>query len=321
MAPLRSSDRRKLGDEVISRFELTSPDSAIQVASLDVSGTEADDATKQRSILRNALCPENLQSARFMTTQGPDLRPVSGTVYVGSHTKSDAPRVLWFWVDDQLCPTVYTLWRFPRLIPDMLTADMVIDKLQGGADLMTPGLGNGPPFDRRATKGAVVAVSGVSKPDQPMAVGTCLVDISALGSVQGVKGAAVRTLHVEGDELWSFSMTGKAGIPYEEYVAKMPEDMKVVTDKAAGLNLAQGDEHDGGVALGESAQDDLDRTSDLARDTSAPADDTKLSIKGQSCSEQWRNVLTYQTSMRPSRMPFCMRYIHRGLNTTPLHMG
>lgn len=54
--------------------------------------------------LRNSLLPEGSLSARFTTTAGPKLSPVSGTVYVGAF-ESQEQRVLWFKIDEKLVPT------------------------------------------------------------------------------------------------------------------------------------------------------------------------------------------------------------------------
>lgn len=70
---------------------------------------------------------------------------------------------------------------------------------------MTPGLARGPPFPPKATKGAIVAVASLEKPDIPMVVGVCKIDISDLQKVQGVKGNAVEGTHWVGDELWAWS--------------------------------------------------------------------------------------------------------------------
>ena len=76
---------------------------------------------------------------------------------------------------------------------------------------MTPGLAGGPPFPRAAKKGALVAIASTEAPSVPVAVGTCEIDVSALGRVQGSKGHAVRILHWAGDELWAWSASGKPG--------------------------------------------------------------------------------------------------------------
>jgi translation initiation factor 2D len=91
-------------------------------------------------------------------------------------------------------------------------------KLRSGADLMTPGLANEPPFDERAVKGAVVAVASLDRVTVPLFVGICEIDVSALGEVQGTKGHAVRGIHWEGDELWAWSPSSRPGVPAPEYL-------------------------------------------------------------------------------------------------------
>lgn len=168
-------------------------------------------------------------TARFTTTAGPDLRELQGIVYVGTHSDGDE-RVLWFKLehgpgaDKRLYPTVYTLWHNPNLVPLLYTPEFVMGKLHGGADLMTPGLANEPPFPARAVKGAVVAVASVDKHTVPLFVGVCEIDVSALGEVQGTKGHAVRGLHWEGDELWAWSSASRPGRPAPEYLQGWDED-------------------------------------------------------------------------------------------------
>ena len=100
LAPLRSSDRRKIADQIIADYK-------IEVPRNDELGTEKDEQTSQASALgafRNALLPENALSARFMTTAGPNLSPVSGTVYVGSYEGAEQ-RILWFKMEERFLPT------------------------------------------------------------------------------------------------------------------------------------------------------------------------------------------------------------------------
>jgi len=135
---------------------------------------------------------------------GPELKLVSGTVYVGSHP-GEEQRILWIKLDDRIVPTVYTLWRHPGLVPLLHTPEIVVEKMRGGADLNTPGLARGPPFPARAVKGATVAIASYEKPSVPRIVGVCEIDVSALEDVRGKKGHAVRGLHWDGDEIWSWS--------------------------------------------------------------------------------------------------------------------
>ncbi|OOQ82445.1 putative RNA binding protein Ligatin/Tma64 [Penicillium brasilianum] len=240
LSPLRSSDRRKIADQIIKDYQITVPAATTE--------TPADGATTPTlASIRNALLPENALTARFTTTAGPDLREVQGIVYVGSHPDEDE-RVLWFKVehgpgsDKRLYPTVYTLWHNPNLVALLYTPEMVMRKLHGGADLMTPGLANEPPFPERAVKGAVVAVAGLDKHTVPLFVGVCEIDVSALGEVQGTKGHAVRGLHWEGDELWAWSSSSRPGRPAPEYLKGWDEeedDTEEVEEAVGGLTLEE----------------------------------------------------------------------------------
>jgi len=194
-------------------------------------------------------------SARFTTTAGPDLKQVSGTIYVGSHEgTAGEQRVLWVKAGDSMYPTVYTLWHNPRIVPLLYTPLVVVEKLQGGADLMTPGLQRGPPFPSKATKGAIVAIASLEAPTVPMAVGECAIDVSALGQVQGTKGHAVSTFHWAGDEIWSWSSTGKAGRQPPDVLEGWDDNKDEepsLADRTAAVDLDDDDDDDdeGGVAL------------------------------------------------------------------------
>ena len=102
LAPIRSSDRRRTADQIIT-------DLGLEVSATDDANTEEKAAaTAERSSLRNSLLPDNSQSARFTTTHGPNLKKISGTVYVGTHL-GDEQRVLWVNIEDKMFPTGGTL--------------------------------------------------------------------------------------------------------------------------------------------------------------------------------------------------------------------
>ncbi|KAL4768542.1 hypothetical protein BDW60DRAFT_210835 [Aspergillus nidulans var. acristatus] len=233
LSPLRSSDRRKLADQIISDYKIAIPSTPAEAS--DVTATNPAQPTL--TSIRNALLPENCLSARFTTTAGPDLREVQGTVYVGTHSDGEE-RVLWFKIDQgpgaekRLYPTVYTLWHNPNIVPLLHTPEFVMGKLRSGADLMTPGLANEPPFDERAVKGAVVAVASLDRVTVPLFVGICEIDVSALGEVQGTKGHAVRGIHWEGDELWAWSPSSRPGVPAPEYLERWDD---VEEEREAGI--------------------------------------------------------------------------------------
>ncbi|KAK4633928.1 Translation machinery-associated protein 64 [Fulvia fulva] len=247
LAPLRSSDRRKLADQIINDFQLDR-DTERVVHDTQTPAQKAE-ATAARTSLRNTLLPDNLQSARFTTTHGPELKTANGTVYVGSQDGEEA-RILWFQVDGRMYPTVYTLWRNPDMVPLLHTPGIVVKKLQGGADLMTPGLAGGPPFPPNAKKGAIVAVASTDNPSVPVAVGVCEIDVSALERVQGAKGHAVENMHWAGDELWNYSTGSKPGQEPPEEIDGWVKVLEArgLAEKVQEMSLDAG-EGEGGVPL------------------------------------------------------------------------
>ncbi|OAG10829.1 uncharacterized protein CC84DRAFT_1113438 [Paraphaeosphaeria sporulosa] len=244
LSPLKSSERRRTADQIIADFQIPLP--------VETTADPEDKAASTAGLtaLRRSLLPENALSARFTTTAGPDLKQVSGTVYVGSHEGTgEEQRILWAKVGEKMYPTVYTLWHNPGIIPLLYTPSFVVEKLQGGADLMTPGLQRGPPFPKRATKGAVVAIASLERPTVPMAVGSCEIDVSSLGTVQGMKGHAVSTFHWTGDELWSWNPSGKPGSEPPAALQGWDDeaDDTALATQTAGIDLQ--DDQEGGVAL------------------------------------------------------------------------
>ncbi|KAL8698046.1 MAG: hypothetical protein Q9224_002030 [Gallowayella concinna] len=249
LAPLRSSERRRIADQIIAEYGVEVPSK--QEEHQPEQGN--DTATLGIGAIRNRLLPENSQSARFTTTAGKDLKQVSGTIYVGAHPTQEL-RVLWIKIEERIIPTVYTLWSNPGLVPLLHTPDIVLQKLRGGADLMTPGLARGPPFPSKATKGSVVAIASVEKPSVPVVVGVCEIDIAALREVRGAKGHAVRGEHWDSDEIWAWSRGGAGGggkAPEEIEGWDLDNDTEVVEDRLNHVAIADSDDeqNEGGVPL------------------------------------------------------------------------
>jgi translation initiation factor 2D len=258
LSPLRSSDRRKLADQIIAEYEIHVP----TLQEIDSTAAENQDApsnqpTPALSSIRTSLVPETCLAARFTTHAGANATLVSGTVYVGAHLGQEE-RILWiqYGKDSKLYPTVYTLWHNPGLTPLLHTQDFVIEKLRTGADLMTPGLVGGPPWPSRAKIGSVIAVAGLQKPSVPVWVGACKIDVSNLGRVQGAKGAAVEGIHWEGDEIWSWSQFASGGRKGPESIDGWDIPSADMQDEINKLDLEDNDEdedgHDGGVILAAS---------------------------------------------------------------------
>jgi len=147
--------------------------------------------------------------------------------------------------------SVYTLWHNASLLPLINTPRVVVEKLQSGADLMTPGLA-GPPFPERAIKGSLVSIAALDAPSVPLSIGECMIDIASLETTQGAKGKAVEVIHCVGDELWSFSVSGKGGRqpPTEILEEVQVDEVDVKTTKNLEKMTLQDDEDtDGGIAL------------------------------------------------------------------------
>ena len=293
-APLRSSDRRKLADQIIQEYQLDLPQADNETAE------QKAEATAARSSLRNSLLPDNVQSARFTTTHGPDLKHASGSVYVGSQNGEDA-RILWWQIDGKMYPSVYTLWRNADIVPLLHTPGIVVKKLQGGADLMTPGLAGGPPFPPQAKQGAVVAIASTDSPTVPVAVGVCKIDVSALQQVQGARGHAVETLHWYGDELWSHSTNSRPGQQCPEQIDGWAQVLETrgLTEKVEALDVDDLDD-DGGVSLkdGETNDDTVKAQggqADAVDGEDAPANEetTSSKLSQKEVDQAFRNAFLY----------------------------
>jgi translation initiation factor 2D len=300
---LRSSDRRKTADQIIKDLDLSLKAPVSDAASAE----EKAASTAELSALRNSLLPDNSLSARFTTTHGPDLKLVSGTVYVGSHN-GDEQRVLWAKINDRMYPTVYTLWSNPGILPLLHTGSFVVEKLRGGADLMTPGLYGGPPFPANATKGSIVAVSSAENPSVPLVVGYCEIDVSALRQVQGTKGHAVRTIHWSGDELWSWSANGNPGTTPPERLEGWLEkdvDLDELDRRTEQLDLKRDEgEEDGGVSLGADRKAPTNNSQNL-EEREEEEESREMTTKGRLISSNLVKIsLTTRRNRR--RLPQCL---------------
>lgn len=152
---------------------------------------------------------------------------------------------------------VYTLWRHPQLIPLLHTPDFVLQKLKGGADLMTPGLARGPPFPSKAVINSLVAVASIERPSVPRFVGVCEIDIASTQQVQGAKGHAVKGYHWEGDEIWAWSQGGSTGENAPEEVQGWDQDKGTedINEEMQNLTVddTEADADNGGILLDDAA--------------------------------------------------------------------
>ncbi|KAG0034048.1 hypothetical protein BGZ81_006389 [Podila clonocystis] len=191
-SPLRSSDKRRLRDEILASFpELKEMESPIPDTPINT-----------------VITPEGLQSAKFTS-----YIEEPGTLY------TDAEGIpLWFKIssskkDSLIVPSLYMIWKFPTLLPGLTTWNPVVDKLKNGADLMIPGVITANTEIPDIEEGSLVVILARGN-RYPLAIGTMAVSGKVIASSRGTvppKGKAVHILHVHEDHLWI--MGNKQNLP------------------------------------------------------------------------------------------------------------
>ncbi|KAJ1822944.1 hypothetical protein LPJ56_000472 [Coemansia sp. RSA 2599] len=166
------------------------------VATVSSGNDQAEDESEHQET--PVPMPSKLQMAKFVSHVGEK----------GEILYDSAGNPLWFKAEphsgnktQMLFPTVYTLWKFPGMLPILWTPQMVVEKLIGGADLMVPGVmvpSGGLP-DLKS--GAVVAICCPGNL-AAQAVGTLAMDTNDIRGVAGAKGKAVLISHTYKDHLW-----------------------------------------------------------------------------------------------------------------------
>ncbi|KAL7884271.1 hypothetical protein AOLI_G00070410 [Acnodon oligacanthus] len=140
---------------------------------------------------------------------------------------------VFFQLEKQLYPTVYTLWRYPDLLPAFTTWAPVVQKLIGGADLMLPGVVVSSAGLPDVKKGDCCAINVVSN-RAPVAVGTAALSSSDMRS-SGMKGKGVSVLHTYMDQLWAFgNKTAPPVTPVTDTPVQADGDMDGVEGREGG---------------------------------------------------------------------------------------
>ncbi|KAJ3760535.1 eukaryotic translation initiation factor SUI1 family protein [Lentinula raphanica] len=196
-SPLRSSDRKKLRLKIASSY-------SIDTAEADVLVPEGILSVKFKSYL-------NDPGVAYLAPDG-DRDPLWFSLGKGS----DAQRE-----DALLIPTLYTLWKMPKLLPRLSTPKAVIPIISGGADLMIPGVIHCPPS---LNEGQLVSICKYERVDidgaptpmlsVPLAVGRMAVGSDQLQDSSQEKGKAVLVLHTWKDHLWELG--SKKDVPPSE---------------------------------------------------------------------------------------------------------
>ncbi|KAF8968770.1 hypothetical protein BDZ97DRAFT_1654726 [Flammula alnicola] len=192
-APLRSSDRRKLKQRVVTAYGLTSEEG-------------------------DALVPDGILSVKFSTHVDEP-----GVAYIDPDGDP-----LWFTIgkgSEDLIPTIYTLWKKEGLLPFLSTPAAVIPILVGGADLMIPGVIHCPPALRELQ---LVAIRQYTRKDDkpalspPVAIGRMALPSDQLRTSAKEKGKAVHIAHTWKDHLWD--MGSKKDIPEDSFITTISSE-------------------------------------------------------------------------------------------------
>jgi len=165
---IRGSDRRKLKDHVSKAFPFLPSDELVLLV-----------PNKDPMTVMNVLTFNDMTVTCYCLHKTPILFDVQGT----------------------LLPTVYALWKFPRMLVSFKTPPNVFPILSGGADLMFPGViepaGGFPDFE-------VNTPSAVSLLGNGAAVAVGVTSCSKNNLVQqGCAGKRVTIYHCFKDHLWA----------------------------------------------------------------------------------------------------------------------
>ena len=107
---------------------------------------------------------------------------------------------VFFEYDEELFPTVYALWKYPKLAEGLLTYSEVSPKLMQGVDLMLPGV-IVPPGG--LGEFAAKDIRTVMIPDNPHAFGVGRMLTDSAAAAGGMKGKGLNLLHHYPDALWA----------------------------------------------------------------------------------------------------------------------
>ncbi|KAK6885091.1 Translation machinery-associated protein 64 [Candida tropicalis] len=133
------------------------------------------------------ILPPTIKKASFV-----NFEKVSGSIYFD---ENEIP--VWFHTrDSEIYPTIFTLMKYPSILPTIKTHPHVLGVLAKGADLMLPG--TIPPFDPRAIKGAIVGVVSHDEPEKITAIGHCNLNLTQFDNVVGRSGVAGADLMLPG---------------------------------------------------------------------------------------------------------------------------
>ncbi|XP_055931703.1 eukaryotic translation initiation factor 2D-like isoform X2 [Argiope bruennichi] len=178
---------------------------------------------------------------------------------------------IFFQVEDICYPTVYTLWKFPNLLPIVTTIPPVLEKITNGADLMAPGVVTDDYIvkDMNNLKPNDICAVRIIGNKAAVAVGKALMSKDELCQ-EGVKGKAVSIIHCYKDNLWLSGEQIDLPILPEEESMELPEILENVnlSDTTASEDapnevsdsLPESDNH---AAVNDLADDEVSKENEI----------------------------------------------------------
>lgn len=125
---------------------------------------------------------------------------------------------------------MYSFWNSSISIPTLITNDMVLSKLQDGADLFAPGISSSSvanlPDD--LPEGTIIGIGTLSVKNAIRGIGRLSTNSSNLK--KNPQGKAVDVLHVEGDQLWALG---------DKSIAQPKETSEIVNGSTSGTSEEQ----------------------------------------------------------------------------------
>ncbi|EUT86442.1 hypothetical protein PFAG_02312 [Plasmodium falciparum Santa Lucia] len=131
-----------------------------------------------------------------------------------------------FSVNNIIYPTVYTLWKFPKMIPCFVIYPPASEFLLRGADLMIPGICQEIENTDKLKEGCIWGVRVFNNP-YLFAVGDCAIDYNNNKTFYDLKGKCLKLVHIFNDEIWKL---GPQNVPHNSFKNKLIDSVEEVVD-------------------------------------------------------------------------------------------
>ncbi|SBT70852.1 translation initiation factor SUI1, putative [Plasmodium malariae] len=131
-----------------------------------------------------------------------------------------------FCENNVIFPTVYTLWKFPQIIPCFVIYPPASEFLLRGADLMIPGICKDVDDLEKLKVGNVWGVRVFNNP-HIFAVGQCCIDYNNNKKFYNLKGKCLKLAHIYNDKLWNI---GPQSIPHSSFKNKIIDSIEELVD-------------------------------------------------------------------------------------------